>query len=68
VALTRDEAPRTGWVAVLVAGFAAWIAGAIWIAGRAVTGAGTWDARRAAPGLLVCAAGVVAWLLAIWRA
>jgi hypothetical protein len=67
-ALARDEAPRTGWVVALVAGFAAWVAGAVWVARRAVTVTGQWHWRRAAPGLLVCAAGVAAWLLSIWRA
>ncbi|MCC6553372.1 MAG: hypothetical protein IT372_10175 [Polyangiaceae bacterium] len=67
-ALARDEAPRTGWVAALVAGFAAWVAGAIWIVRRAVTVTGSWSFRRATPGVIVCAAGVAAWLLAIWRA
>lgn len=67
-ALVRDEAPRVGWVAVLVAGFAAWVAGAVWVVRRAVTVTGQWIWQRATPGLIVCAAGVAAWLLAIWRA
>jgi hypothetical protein len=67
-ALARDEAPRVGWVVVLVAGFAAWVAGAAWVVRRAVTVTGQWVWRRATPGLVVCGAGVAAWLLAIWRA
>lgn len=67
-ALARDEAPRAGWVVALVAGFAAWIAGAIWVVRRAVTVTGQWAWRRAGPGLVVCAAGVVVWLVSIWQA
>jgi hypothetical protein len=77
-ALARDEAPRTGWVVVLVGAALAWGLGASWavrravparsLAGSAESGATPIAWRRAAPGLAVTAAGVVLWLLAIWRA
>jgi len=35
-ALARDEAPRRGWVAALVAGFVAWVGGAAWGVHRGV--------------------------------
>jgi hypothetical protein len=67
-ALTRDEAPRTAWVVVLVASAFTWAAGAVWIVQRAVGATGALDARRALPGAVVTGVGVAAWLLAIWRA
>lgn len=70
LALTRDEAPRTPWVVALVLGFAAWVGGAVWATRRAAAaradGSLAW--RAAMPGVLLGAAGVAAWLLAIWRA
>jgi hypothetical protein len=66
--LARDEAPRTGWVVALVAAFAAWVAGAVWVVRRGVTVTGQWSFRQTAPGLAVCATGVAVWLLAIWQA
>jgi hypothetical protein len=67
-ALTRDELPRTPWVAALAASFVAWIGGAVWLSRRAVSVTGRVDLRRAAPGLIAMAVGIGAWLLAIWRA
>jgi hypothetical protein len=75
-ALARDEAPRTGWVVVLVGAALTWGLGAIWAVRRAVAAPPRADAgeaasiawQRAAPGLAITAAGVVIWLLAIWRA
>jgi hypothetical protein len=66
-ALARDEAPRVHWVILLVAGALAWALGGAIALRRAVGADGlTW--RRATPGALVTLAGVVAWLLSIWRA
>jgi hypothetical protein len=67
-ALSRDEAPRAGWVAALVAGALAWGAGAAAIALRAVGATGIISFRRALPGLVVTGSGVALWLLSIWRA
>jgi len=67
-ALSRDEAPRTGWVVALVAGALLWAAGAGTVALRAVGATGAFDVRRALPGLAVAGAGAALWLLAIWRA
>jgi hypothetical protein len=64
-ALARDESPSTPWVVALVAGALAWAIGAA-IAARRL--GPTIDLRRASPGLAVAAAGIVAWLVAIWRA
>lgn len=67
-ALSRDEAPRTGWVLVLVLGALCAAGGAGLAARRGVAGDGAVSLRRALPGLVVAAAGAGAWLLAIWRA
>jgi hypothetical protein len=67
-ALSRDEAPRTEWVVVLILSALLAGAGAALAALRGVAPAGAVSLRRAAPGLLLAAAGAAAWLLAIWRA
>jgi hypothetical protein len=67
-ALARDEAPRTPWVVVLVAGALAWGTGAAVIAARGVDAAGAFSLRRAWPGLVVAGAGALAWLVALWQA
>jgi hypothetical protein len=67
-ALTRDEAPRAGWVAVLVAGAFTWALGALWVVRRGVSADGELSWKKALPGAVVTAAGVAAWLLALWRA
>jgi len=67
-ALARDEAPRTAWVVVLVLGALAWAAGAALAVRRAVSADGGFVWSRALPGAAIAAAGVAAWLLAIWRA
>ncbi len=67
-ALTRDEAPRTGWVIALVVGALAWAAGATAVARQAVGATGVVSWPRALPGLAAAGAGIALWLLAIWRA
>ncbi|APR85522.1 Hypothetical protein A7982_10871 [Minicystis rosea] len=67
-ALARDEAPRTGWVVALVAAALAWAAGAVWMVRRAVSPEGAIRWQRALPGAAITGAGVLLWLLAIWRA
>lgn len=66
--LSRDEAPRAGWVVVLALGFAATCAGLAWAAMLGVTRRGEviWERLRW-PGALL-AAGLVCWLLAVFRA
>jgi hypothetical protein len=67
-ALSRDEAPHVPWVITLVAGFLAWTIGAALLVRRSVTSTGqiVWS-RTTAP-IALTAAGVLAWLIAIWRA
>jgi hypothetical protein len=66
--LTRDETPRAPWVVLLVVAFVAWLGGAAAMVRRGVSATGHVAWRRALPGLVVAAAGVAAWLVAIWRA
>jgi hypothetical protein len=66
--LTESEAPRTPWVIALVAAFVMWAGGSAFAVRRSFGATGRIDLRRAAPGLVVACAGVVLWLLAIWRA
>lgn len=67
-ALTRDEAPRTGWVAALVAAFTAWTLGAAAFVALGVDASGRVASRRAFPAAAVALGGVGLWLVAIWRA
>jgi hypothetical protein len=67
-ALSRDEAPRVSWVIVLVAGFVAWTIGAALIVRRGVTSTGQVVWSRTGTAIAITAAGVLAWLVAIWRA
>ena len=67
-ALERDEAPRAGWIAALVAGALTCAAGAIAVARRGVGPTGAFSLPRALPGLALAGAGAALWLLAIWRA
>lgn len=67
-ALSRDEAPRTPWVVALVLAAAAWISGSVLVVRRGITAGGQISWGRALPGLVITAAGVALWLLAIWRA
>ncbi len=67
-ALRRDETPRVGWVVALVAAFGAWIAGGTWAFRRSVTETGHVLVSRAIPGLVLTAAGISLWILAVWRA
>ncbi|EYF06230.1 hypothetical protein [Chondromyces apiculatus] len=67
-ALSRNEAPRTAWVAVLVAGFLGWVGGAVWALRKAARPDGSVSWSNARAGVLLCAVGVAAWLVAIWQA
>jgi hypothetical protein len=67
-ALSRDDAPRVGWVVALVAAFACWCGGAVWVVRRAVDATGRLVLSRATPGLAVAVGGALLWLLAVWRA
>lgn len=67
-ALSRDEAPRVPWVIVLVAGFLAWTIGAALLVRRGVTSTGQIVWSRTGAAIAITAAGVLAWLIAIWRA
>jgi hypothetical protein len=66
--LAADEAPRVGWVVVLVGGALACAVGAALVVRRAVGATGIVDTGRAVPGALLAAVGAVAWLVALWRA
>jgi hypothetical protein len=67
-ALARDETPRAAWILTLAAGFAAWVGGAAWLARRAVDATGHVVWRRSTAGLVVAAAGVLLYLISIYRA
>jgi hypothetical protein len=67
-ALSRDEAPRTPWVDALVLAAVAWVGGAYAVVRRGITAGGQVSWGRAMPGIVVTAAGIALWLLAIWRA
>ncbi len=67
-ALTRDEAPHVPWVVALVAGFLAWTIGAALLVRRGVTSTGQLVGSRTTTAVVLTAAGVLVWLLAIWRA
>lgn len=67
-ALARDEAPRTPWVVALLAAFVAWAGGAAWAVRRATARGFGLDMRGARAGMLVALAGVLGWVLALWRA
>lgn len=66
--LSRDEAPHVPWVIALVIGFFAWAAGAALVVRRSVTSTGQIVWARAGGALALTAAGVLVWLIAIWRA
>lgn len=67
-ALTRDEAPHIPWVVALVAGFLAWTIGAVVVVRRGVTSTGQLVWSRVRTPAVITAAGVLVWLIAIWRA
>lgn len=67
-ALAQDEAPHVPWVIALVAGFLAWTLGAILIVRRAVTSTGQIVWSKTTSPIALTAAGILLWLLAIWRA
>lgn len=67
-ALSRNERPFTGWVIVMLAGFAMFAGGMTQVALRAVDDSGALALGRVRPGLIVAAAGALAWILALWRA
>jgi hypothetical protein len=67
-ALARDEAPRTPWVVALLAAFVAWAGGAAWAVRRATARGFGLDMRGARAGVVVALAGVLLWVLALWRA
>ena len=67
-ALSRNDAPRVGWVVALVLAFAAWCGGAVWVVRRAVDATGRLVLAKATPGIAVAVGGVLLWLLAVWQA
>lgn len=67
-ALARDESPHTGWVIALVVGFLAWVVGAALVVQRGVTRTGQPVWSQAGTPIAVTVAGIVTWLVAIWRA
>lgn len=73
-ALLRDESPRTPWVVTLLAAFVLWTAGAVVAVRRATEPSDEEKATlgalisRAKAGLFVTFAGVLMWVLALWRA
>ncbi|MDI3284657.1 hypothetical protein [Polyangium sp. 15x6] len=67
-ALLRDEAPRTPWVVLLLVAFVAWAGGAAWAVRRSSASPDGIDLARARAGVFVALAGVLLWVLALWRA
>jgi hypothetical protein len=67
-ALSREERPFTGWVIVMLAGFGMFAGGLTQFGWRAVDASGAFDFKRVRPGLVVAAAGALAWMVALWRA
>lgn len=66
--LRRDDAPSVAWSLVALAGFAMWVGGGLWFALRAVTPDDKWVGRVAARSGIAIAAGLVLWLVGLYRA
>lgn len=67
-ALLRDEAPSRPWVISLLVAFAAWAGGAAWGVRRAAQAPVGRALAQARPGLLVAFAGIMLWIVALFRA
>lgn len=66
--LSRDEAPSVAWSLLALAGFATWIAGGFLFAWRGLTADDKLDARKAALAGILVAAGLLVWMLGLYRA
>jgi len=66
--LRRDDAPSIGWTALALAGFAAWVGGGFWFARRGVTADDKLDRRAAIQSGILIAAGLVVWMLGLYKA
>jgi hypothetical protein len=67
-ALQKDDTPRAPWVAVLGAGFALFFAGIVVFVARGITRAGRTSKSALWVSAALSAAGVVLWVLAVYRA
>lgn len=67
-ALLRDEAPRVPWVVALVIAFVAWAGGAAWGTRRAKQAPEGHAFAKARPGVIVALAGMMLWVVALFRA
>lgn len=66
--LLRDPAPRTGWTILALVGFAAWIGGGLLFAFRGLGPDDRLDRRQAIRAGLLVAAGLLSWMLGLYRA
>lgn len=66
--LQRDDAPSVPWTLVALAGFAAWVAGGFWLARRGLTAEERLDRRTATRAALLIAAGILVWMLGLYKA
>ncbi len=66
--LQRDEAPDVFWTLVALGGFAAWVGGGLWLARRGVTAEDRLDRRTATRAGVLIAAGILVWMLGLYRA
>lgn len=66
--LRRDEAPSVGWSFLALLGFAAWVGGGFWFAWRGVTPDDRLDRRQAALSGCLVLAGLLLWMVSLYRA
>jgi hypothetical protein len=66
--LERDDAPSTGWAALALVGFAAWVGGGFWFAARGVTADDRLDRRNALRAAALVTVGLVLWMLGLYKA
>src|SRR5262249_29578979 len=66
--LEKDESPSLPWTLLALAGFAAWVGGGFWFARRGVTAEDRLDRRTAIRAGLLVAAGLLVWMLGLYKA
>ena len=66
--LARDESPALGWTVLALLGLATWVGGGFLFAWRGVTAEDRLDRRAAALAGGLVAAGLLVWMLGLYRA